>query len=219
VLSDDFLAEFKPATEEKWSERPIDRTVCGSQFQRGARWDPGLPDERIAEYEGALGVRFPHDFVAFLRAVNGTDLPTLSVYGDSGYPPRQSVGVYSYPRDIEVVRQGIEDVQEWRAELERTMAEQGFVLAAQAARVPIYIHRYVVCAPNLDTSVVLSIADEADDRLRKLTARVLGKRVSQGRTSSNRGLIRCGFGARLASPEMVVPVPPRHLHADPEQSR
>ena len=42
------------------------------------------------------------------------------------------------------------------------MAEQGFVLAPGADLVPIYIHRYVVCTSNLESSVVLSIHDGAD---------------------------------------------------------
>jgi hypothetical protein len=64
----------------------------------------GLSAEQIAEYENALGTKskFPHDFKAFLQAMNGTDLPTLNVYGYCGELPRNSVGVYSYPRDVEV---------------------------------------------------------------------------------------------------------------------
>lgn len=162
MLRDDFLAEFKRATEEKWRDLSINPTLYGFQFQRGTRWNPGLPDETITAYENALDVRFPHDFRALLQSVNGTDLPTINIYGYCGEPQRQSVGVYSYPRDVEVVKQWIEAVRQWRAELENTMAEQGFVLAAEADLVPIYIHRYVVCTSNLESSVVLSIHDGAD---------------------------------------------------------
>lgn len=48
-----------------------------------------------------------------MRAMNGTDLPTLNVYASS-VPPGQSPGVYSYPRDVEVVKRLIEVVQENR---------------------------------------------------------------------------------------------------------
>jgi len=162
MLTHDFLDEFKCATEEKWSKCSINPTLYGFQFQRGTRWNPGLSDEKITEYENALGVRFPHDFRSFLQSANGTDLPTINVYAHYGEPHRRSIGVYSYSRDIEAVKQRIEGVRQERTELQKTMAEQGFVLAPEDALVPVYRHRYVVCTSNLDSSVVLSIADEGD---------------------------------------------------------
>jgi hypothetical protein len=157
MLSNDFLTEFKRATEAEWSEKSINPTLYGFQFQRGTRWNPGLSDEMIREYEGVLEVRFPHDFEAFLRKMNGTDLATLNVYGYCGEPHREWVGVYSYPRDIEIVKEQIEHIRISRAEIATDLGEQGFELPAEASLVPIYSHRYVVCASNLDSSVVLSI--------------------------------------------------------------
>ena len=127
MLDSKFLAEFKRATEAKWSRKSIDPSLYGFQFQRGTRWNPGLPDEQIAEYEHTLSVRFPHDFSAFLKAMNGTDLPTLNIYGRSGYPQRQSVGVYSYPRDTNMVKQRIEDLHGRRAEATDALAEQALI--------------------------------------------------------------------------------------------
>ena len=94
--------------------------------------------------------------------MNGTDIPTLNVYGNSGYPPRQSVGVYSYPRDMGIVEQQIENVRECRVELGKTLSDQGFVLPAEASLVPIYGSRYLVCTSDPNSSVVLSIEDGAD---------------------------------------------------------
>ncbi len=164
MLSSDFLLEFKRATEDKWRERPINPHIYGFQFQPGTRWNPGLSDEKIAEYEKVLGVLFPHDFRAFLRAMNGTDLPTLNIYGNCGEPSRQWVGVYSYPADMEIVRRLIEDVSRGRTALTATMAEQGLALSLEAGLVPIYGHRYLVCTPSRDSSVVLSI-DGGDDAI------------------------------------------------------
>lgn len=72
---------------------------------------PGLSDQQVSAYEDVLGTKFPLDFRIFLRAVNGTDLSTLKVCGSSGAARLQSVGVYSYPRDVEVVKQLIGIVQ------------------------------------------------------------------------------------------------------------
>jgi hypothetical protein len=117
MLSADFLAEFKRTTEQKWGQQSLDPTVYGFQFQRGTRWNPGLSDREISEYEHALGMRFPHDFRAFLSAMNGTDIPTLNVYAYCGKPNRTSVGVYSYPRDLNIIEQRIDDVRESRDEI------------------------------------------------------------------------------------------------------
>ena len=80
MLNHDFLLEFKKTTELNWSQQSLDP----------------------AGYENALGVQFPLDFYAFLQVMNGTDIPTLNVYGNCGEPHRTSVGVYSYPRDLKM---------------------------------------------------------------------------------------------------------------------
>jgi SMI1 / KNR4 family (SUKH-1) len=157
MLNRDFLLEFKKTTELRWSQQSINPTVYGFQFQRGTRWNPGLSNAAIEEYESVLGVRFPLDLRAFLQAMNGTDIPTLNVYGHSGEPHRTSVGVYSYPRDLNMIQQHIEDVGENRTEIVADLEDQGFDLSAQSALVPIYGHRYVVCTPDLNSSSVLSI--------------------------------------------------------------
>lgn len=164
MLDSEFLAGFKRTTEAKWGERSIDPTLYGFQFQRGTRWNSGLSDEQIAEYARVLALVFPHDFGTFLRAMNGTDMPTLNVYGYCGEPQRQSVGVYSYPRDVELVKELMEDVHEDRAKLATTLMEQGFDLPSETRLLPIYGHRYLACTPNLERSVVLSI-DGVDDAI------------------------------------------------------
>ena len=77
MISLDFLSELKRATEQKWSQESLDPTVSGFQFQRGTRWNAGLSNHEILEYENALGMQFPRDFRLFLTEMNGTDLPTL----------------------------------------------------------------------------------------------------------------------------------------------
>src|SRR5436190_441910 len=164
MLSSEFLAEFKRATEAKWRERRINPHISGFQFQPGTRWNLGLSDDKIAELEDTLETKIPHDFRDFLRAMNGTDLPTLNVYASCGEPPRQWVGVYSYPRDLEVLRRLREEVSTDREMLTKTLAEEGFALQPTAALVPIYGRRYLVCTSRLDSSVVLSI-DGSDDAI------------------------------------------------------
>jgi hypothetical protein len=89
--------------------------------------------------------------------MNGTNLETINIYGSSGEPQRQSVGVYSYPKDGEVIKQRLNDISEDREGVAHDLAEGGFNLPPEAKLVPIYAHRYVVCTQDLDSSVVVSI--------------------------------------------------------------
>jgi len=164
-LSNEFLEHLKQATEARWATQSVDPTAYGFQFRPGTRWNPGLADRAIAEYESLLKLQFPRDLKAFLRAMNGTDLTTLNVYGNSGEPPRESVGVYAYPRDIETVRQRIKDIQESRSEIAAGLAEQGFDLPPEAGLAPIFSHRYVVCGSDPASSVVLSIVVHSTDAI------------------------------------------------------
>jgi hypothetical protein len=157
MIDSDFLIEFKRVTELNWKDCLIDPQIYGLQFRAGTKWNPGLSANTIEAYEGDLCVRFPHDFKTFLRTMNGTDLPTLNINGSSGELPQESAGVYSYPRDLEIVQQKIAAIHKNRNGITKVLAEQGLPLPVDAALVPIFSHRYVMCKSNLRRSVVLSI--------------------------------------------------------------
>src|SRR5260370_41101837 len=104
MLNSDFLDEFKRTTEAKWSTVSLDPMIYGFQFQPGTRWNRGLSDEVVAEYENGLGVRFPHDFKLFLKAPSGPDIPTLNLYSPDGTPPCQRAAVHASPRCIVLLK-------------------------------------------------------------------------------------------------------------------
>lgn len=156
-LDDKFLIEFKRQTEARWQHTNINPGIYGFQFQRGTRWNEGLADSEIEAYEAALGVQFPNDFKRMLHVTNGTDLPTVNVYGSSGVPQSEFVGVYSYPRDLLIVQEMRQDIGKDRGEIAAVLLDQGFELERSANLVPIFSHRYLVCGSDPDKSVVLSI--------------------------------------------------------------
>jgi hypothetical protein len=82
-LTADF-ARFKEQTEALWANAELDPRVYGYQIRRGTRWNPGLRMEEIDAYELALGVSFPASFRRMIALMNGTDLPTINLYGSSG---------------------------------------------------------------------------------------------------------------------------------------
>jgi hypothetical protein len=157
LLEREFLREFRDVTQAKWREKAIDRKIYGFQFQKGTRWNPGLTEEAIREYERALRALFPDDLRSILREMNGTDLPTLNVYGFSRETHRESVGVYSYAKHIDIVNQRIEDIRANCALIVADLRKPGFDLSNEASLVPFYEHRFVVCRSDLRSSEVLSI--------------------------------------------------------------
>lgn len=158
----EFFQIFKRASEEKWRTSSIRQDIWGFQFQPGTRWNSGLSEEGIAQYEAAVDAKFPPDFRRFLREMNGTDMPTLDIRGASGEPHRRGLGFYSFPADLERVKQIIDEVERDRIQLCATLSDEGFELAGDARLVPIFAHRSVVCDPATGGSVVLSIHDATD---------------------------------------------------------
>ena len=156
-IDDEFLRKFKRQTEARWDHEGINPGIYGFQFQRGARWNRGLTEADIAMYQADLGVQFSDDFKHMLCLMNGTDLPTINIYGSSGEPQRTSVGVYSYPRDLSIVQELRRETEQGRDEITAELLDQGFELEPNANLVPIFSHRYIVCGADPGKSVVLSI--------------------------------------------------------------
>jgi hypothetical protein len=162
MLDIDSVLAFKSASEEKWRNTSINDTSWGFQIQARTRWNSGLTDETIKQYEVAAGASFHPDFKTFLRCMNGTDIPAIDVMGSRGEPPRLAPGFYSYPRDLELIKKRIESVSTDKIQLSATLEEQGFHLPDDAKLIPIYFHRYLVCSPSIDSSPVLSIWHASD---------------------------------------------------------
>ena len=157
LIDDKFLLEFKRQTEARWELEDINPGIYGFQFQRGTRWSHGLIQVEIETYEAALGAQFPTDFKHMLHVMNGTDLPTVNIYGSSGEPQRRSVGAYSYPRDLSIIQELRRGTEQDRDEIAAELLDQGFKLEPNANLVPIFSNRYIVCGTNPGKSVVLSI--------------------------------------------------------------
>ena len=154
-----FLTEFKTKTEAKWAAEDVaNPAVYGFQFQQGTKWNPGLSPDEIKEYEDAVDARFPNDFRSMLRHINGTDLPNLNVYGNSGEPHTTAFTLYAFRRDLHIVKERIAAIGDDRDEIAEVLLEyEEFTLASDAVLLPIYGHRYLVCDGNGTQSRVLSI--------------------------------------------------------------
>ena len=161
-VNEGFFAAFKLASEEMWSNKSIRENVWGFQLQPGTRWNRGLSDGEIREYEAVVDISFPSVFCTYLREMNGTDKPAIDIRGNSGENHRFGSGFYSYPRDMEAIQKMIRHAWADASQLRETLLDEGFCLPDDAKLVPIYSHRFVVCSSRLDAGVVLSIWDSSD---------------------------------------------------------
>jgi len=157
MLTPKYLADFRRKTEERWRTIEVKPHLYGFQFQRGTRWNPGMAESQIAEFERTVGFRFGTDLRVFLTEMNGTDLATINVYGSCGEPIRHDVGVYAYPRDIGAVAIRLDRVRQNRDAIVEDLEPQGVRLSDDANLLPLFAHRYVVCSLEPSVSTVLSI--------------------------------------------------------------
>ncbi|MFO0954002.1 MAG: hypothetical protein U0835_23180 [Isosphaeraceae bacterium] len=156
MITKDFVINFKNTTENRWRTQSMDPALYGFQFQKGTRWNPGLSEKQISRYERDLGISFPIDLRLFFAHLNGTDLETLNVYGNSGEPYLKGVGVYSYPNDLDVVKERIADIVEEFTDVSSLLFDVG--LGKKGGNLlPFYNNRYVVCGSDYPDVPVLSV--------------------------------------------------------------
>jgi hypothetical protein len=103
----EIFRNIKQLSEKLWAEKELNNNVYGFQIQKGTRWNKGLDNNDIFEFERALGISFPEIYKDYLRVMNGTDKDTINIYGNSGYSYAYGEGFYSYPKDIEVMKERI----------------------------------------------------------------------------------------------------------------
>ncbi len=146
-----FFLQLKLKSEKLWSSKVINPKIYGFQIQKRTRWRPGIKLEEIKLYESEIGFEFPQIYKDFLMTMNGTDTPTVNVYGESGTPYVYGPGYYSYPQDLELVKDRIE----WICESFKIKKEEmdgvqiPFIL-------PIVSHRFLII-PNKIKFPVLSM--------------------------------------------------------------
>jgi hypothetical protein len=156
TIDKQFILRFKQTTEERWRNKELNPMIYGYQFQKGTCWNPGLSEKEIDRYEKDIGIAFPNELRILLGFINGTDRPTVNIYGNDGSPHQTSVGVYTYPRDLELVKSRIEVLNEnWKNI--RTLLSEVALTHAGGDLFPFFIHRFVVCGAGYPGCPVISV--------------------------------------------------------------
>lgn len=134
-----FFSWLKRASEAHWETIQPDPVIYGFQVQPGTKWNPGLDDRTIQQYERDMGFAFPPVFKDYLRVMNGTDTPAINIYGSSGVPHARAPAYYAYPADLEVVKDMIAWVYEENDTSEAEVIREGYPHV-----MPIVSHRFLV---------------------------------------------------------------------------
>lgn len=101
-----FFEQIKAETEAKWAE--IEPNNPFAAAAPGAKWLPGLSEETLKAFETAIGFSFPVPLRNFYRTMNGLDRPYIVTDGEGD---RQEYHwYYSYPRDLDRIRDTIKRV-------------------------------------------------------------------------------------------------------------
>lgn len=148
---EEFFPWFKITSERFWAQKQLDPSIYGLQIQPGTRWLPGLTEDEITRFERALGFSFPAIYKLFLAHMNGTDQMAVNVYGEEGHSYTYAHAYYSYPRDIDIIKDYINWIYSEYDVTEEIVKQQ---LIPHI--IPIVGHRFLV-ADQCETHPILSM--------------------------------------------------------------
>lgn len=144
----EFFKNLKIRSEEYWKKVELDKAMYGFQTQKNTRWNKGLTEEQIESFESEIGIKFPPGLRNYYRLMNGVDLPAINIFGSCGEKPTYSPNFYSYPNDLESIRNRIN----WIYEANNITVEQ--LDAKGISKIfPVFGHRFVL----IDSGQVLSM--------------------------------------------------------------
>jgi hypothetical protein len=110
TAASEFIRWFKDHSERHFAELQLDAEAYGLQHQPGTRWRPGLSESELAAFQAAVGFDFPEELRAFFRAMNGTTVPGINVYGECGTPHDFAPIYFSYPEHLPNIQQRIAEI-------------------------------------------------------------------------------------------------------------
>ena len=102
-----FFEVIKKESERFWRDTSVNKKIYGFQIQRDSAWRKGLSDAELWEFENAIGFTFPTTLRNFYKTMNGLTKQGINIYGNDGSPHSFRPVFYSYPDDIELIKDQI----------------------------------------------------------------------------------------------------------------
>ncbi len=135
----EFYKDLKTKSEEYWKTIELNESIYGFQTQKGTKWNKGLTEEQIDSFEIEIGIEFPEGLRNYYRVMNGVNLPSINIHGNSGEKPTYSRNFYSYPEDLVQIKEQIQWIYKSNHVTSNELVKQGF------SRIfPVFGHRFIL---------------------------------------------------------------------------
>ena len=134
-----YFQTIKNLSEQYWSVTQPNKNIYGFQIQENTIWNPGLSDADLQEFQDAIGFTFPEPLKNFYKVMNGLSKPGINLYGSDGTKPILNPVFYSYPKDLEEIKNLIKWIYDANLVLENDLSELNI------SRIfPVCWHRFVL---------------------------------------------------------------------------
>lgn len=135
----EFFEEIKAISNIYWSETDINKRIFGYQIQKDTKWRDGLSDNEISDFESAIGFNFPAPLRNFYKTMNGLDKKGINAFGNSKHKFTFKPIYYSFPDDLEIIKENIEQV------FKATKIDKEELFKNGVSRIfPVCGHRYIL---------------------------------------------------------------------------
>ncbi|MDR0434573.1 MAG: hypothetical protein LBH21_05850 [Gracilibacteraceae bacterium] len=117
----------------------MNKKIYGFQIQKETKWKNGLSENQLAEFQGIMGYEFPEILRDYYTVMNGVDMDQINVYGNSGLPCAYSKILYSFPDEVNIIKDLIQWIYAENAINEYEMKDRNI------SRIfPIYRHKFML---------------------------------------------------------------------------
>ncbi len=106
----EYFEKIKILSEKYWQETNINENLSGFQVQKESKWKDGLSENQLVDFQVKLNIEFPNELKNFYRTMNGLDKKGINVFGKNCFTPSLQPIYYSFPEDLELIKDKIEYV-------------------------------------------------------------------------------------------------------------
>lgn len=139
-----YFQAIKDLSESYWTNKELRKDIYGFQIQKNSKWNKCLSENQILEFENEVRMTFPSSLKNFYKVMNGLDKKGINIYGHDGNAPAFRPVFYSYPDDL----QEIKEVTKWVLE-SNNVSNEAIESGAVPKIFPIMGHRFMVLDDNL----------------------------------------------------------------------
>jgi hypothetical protein len=134
-----FFETIKRESEKFWTDTLLNKGIYGFQLQQGSKWQPGLSDKELQEFEKTIGFSFPAPLWNFYKTMNGLTKLGVNLYGSSGTPQAFRPVFYSYPDNLQLIQEQIDWIYEATSVKKEDL--EGLVVSRIF---PVFQHRFML---------------------------------------------------------------------------